>query len=189
MSSELYAFLIILLFFVILYWMYGMMVSTIARWSKRPRKNKKTGKMIQPKLTMGETIRCYIPIYQVGYMRSWLYGSGTVFYVLGAISFGCIFLRLLNLFIPINSYVMFASVILIYIGIFLHIVLYGFATAAALKLYGFGWFTIILGAIVPHFVAFFMKTLIVNKMQAIQKEDVFSEHKSDTYIKQRTDKR
>lgn len=187
MSDVTYAALIILLFFVVLYWMYGMMVSTVVRWSKRPRKNKK-GKMVQPQLTFGETVRCYIPLYQVSYMRLWLYGSATLFHVLGTICAVCILLRLVNLFIPINSYVMFITVLLMYFGILLHLFIYGFATAAALKLYGFSWFTIILGFIAPQFVAFFMRTLIPNKMLAMQKEDVFSEHKSDTYIKQKHNK-
>lgn len=188
MSDVTYAALIILLFFVLLYWMYGMMVTSVVRWSKRPRKNKK-GKMVQPKLTFGETVRCYIPLYQVSYMRLWLYGSSTLWNVLCSICLACVVLRGINLFIPINSYVMFVTVILMYTGVLMHILIYGIATAAAVKLYGFSWFTVILSFFIPHFVAYFMRTLIPNKMQSLQKEDVFHEHKSDTYIKQRTDKR
>lgn len=188
MSDVTYAALIILMFFIIIYWIYGQMVATIVRWSKKPRKNKK-GKMSQPPLTFGETVRCYIPLYQVSYMRLWLYGSNTVCNILCTICAVCIAIRMLNLVITINSYVMFATVIIMYIGVFMHILIYAVVTAAAIKLYGFGWPTIILTFIFPHFMAFFMKSSIPNKMISMQKEDVFSEHKTDTYIKQRPNKR
>lgn len=187
MSDVTYAFLIILMFFFIIYWIYGQMVCVIVRWSKKPRKCK-DGKMRQPKLTVGEIAKCYIPLYQVCYMRLWLYGSNLVYCILSAICAVCVFLRLLNMFIPINSYVMFGTVILMYIGVLLHLLIYGIATAAAVKLYGFSWFSIILSLIFPHFMAFFMKSSIPNKMISMQKEDTFSEHKSDTYIKQRNSK-
>lgn len=187
MSDVTYAFLIIVMFFVIIYWLYGQMVCVIVRWSKKPRKGK-DNKMRQPKLTAGEVVRCYIPIYQVCYMRLWLYGSNTVYKILSIICAVCIFLRGLNMFIPINSYVMFVTVILMYIGVLLHILIYGIATAAAVKLYGFSWFSVIMSFLFPHFMAFFMKSSIPNKMISMQKEDVFSEHKTDTYIKQRHSK-
>ncbi len=187
MSDVTYAFLIILMFFVIIYWIYGQMVAVIVRWSKRPKRNKK-GKMVQPKLTLGEQVRCYIPLYQVSFMRLWLYGSNTVCNVLCTVSAACIIIRLINLFIPINSYVMFITVILMYIGILIHVLLYAIATAAAVKLYGFSMVTVVLSFMFPHFMAFFMKSYIPSKMISMQKEDVFHEHKTDTYIKHRNNK-
>lgn len=187
MSAMTYAFLIILMFFFIIYWIYGQMVCVIVRWSKKPKKGK-DGKMRQPKLTIWEIVKCYIPLYQVCYMRLWLYGSNLLYVIFSIICAVCVGLRLLNVLIPINSYVMFVTVILMYIGVFTHILIYAIATAAAVKLYGFSWLTVILSFIFPHFMAFFMKSYIPSKMISMQKEDVFSEHKSDTYIKQRSRK-
>lgn len=184
MSDMVNALLGVFFFFVILYWCYGMFATTVVRWSKKPKKNKR-GKMTQPPLTFVEALPCYLPWIQVCRVRKALYRSNGPFGILCGISAALVLLRIVNLFIPISSYVMFATAIGMYIGIILHLLVYGIVTADAAKLYGFSWLTIILCFIGPYFMGFFLKSMIPNKMEEFHKEDTFHEHKQDTYIKQR----
>lgn len=187
MSPTLYAALIFILFFAIIYFMYGKMVAMIVKYSK-PLKKMKNGKTKRAPLTAGEVAQCYIPIYQVVYLRKVLYKSVGAWGGIAIASVVLILLRFLNMLVPINSYVMFATIICIYLGILLHVILYGGVTAAVFKMYGCNWGVIILSFFIPHFIAPFMMGNIATRMQSLQKEEVFSEHHEDTYIQSRTHK-
>ena len=182
MSDNLYAFLIIVVFFCLIYGMYGMLVATVVKWAKKPVKNKK-GKMIQRPLSIGELMPCYIPFVQICTLRRALYRTSTPWNILCGISAFCIVARLLNMFIPISSYVMFATIIMLYVGIILHLFIYGFVTASCVKLYGFGWFGIIVSCLFPYWVGPFLKNMIPSKMIDMRKEETFSAKNGNTYIK------
>lgn len=172
---------------LLLYWMYGMMATTVLKWSKKAIVTK-SGKTRQPNLTPGEVVKCYVPLLQVCVVRESLYRTAGPFPVLSIISAVLMLLRVINVFLlPINSYVMFATIWLFLLGLLMHFIIYGFVTADAVKLYGFSWLIIILSFLFPQFVAFFMRSQIPYKMQQAHKEETFHEHK-DTTFKQRPSK-
>lgn len=188
MNPTIYALLCILLFFLCIYYMYGGMVSSLVRWSK-PAKADKHGKLRQPTLTTAESLKCYIPFYQVLYMRRALYRSYGAWLYVAIISAVCITVRIFNMIVPINGNVMFITIFMMYFGVILHILLYAIPTAAVAKMYGYGWVTVIITAIVPHFAAYFLKGGISCRMAAMKKEEVFNGNNGETYIKSRTDER
>lgn len=188
MTDNMYALLCILFFFVAIYYLYGDMVCSIVRWSKKPVPGSK-GQLKQPKLTATETLMCFIPLYQVCYMRKALYHSYGPWAVISGVSAVCILLRILNLFVPISGNVLFITIFIMYIGIILHILLYAIPTAAVVKMYGYSIPMIIVSALIPHFMAFFLKGGISTRMISLRKEEVFSEKNGDTYIQSRSNKR
>lgn len=182
MSENLYAFLIIVVFFFLIYGMYGMLVSTVVKWAKKPVKNKK-GKLVQRPLTFAELVPCYIPFIQICALRKALYRTSAPWNILCGLSAFLILARLVNVFVPINSYVMFATIIMLYVGIVLHLFIYGFVTASCVKLYGYGWLGILICALLPYWVGPFLKNLIPAKMIDMRKEETFSAKNGNTYIK------
>lgn len=188
MSPTTYALLCIIFFFVSIYYLYGQMVVSIVRWSKRPKFNSK-GKLITPKLSASETAKCFIPLYQVAYLRRVMYRSYGPWLGICIASAVCIVLRLINLFIPIHGNVLFITILLMYLGILLHIILYAIPTAAVVKMYGYSIPMVILSAIIPHFMAFFLKGGISARMMALKKEEVFKADNGNTHIQSRPNKR
>ena len=176
------------IFFFLIFGNYGMFTSTVLKWSKKPRKGKK-GKLTTPKLTTGETVSCFVPFLQVYIVRKALYRKAPVVGTFIGIAALLIIVRLINaLLLPINSYVMLYTAIGVWIGLFLTLLIYGFVTADCTKMYGFGWLCIILSFLFPFVVCWYPKNIIPKKMFDMYKEDTFSEHKSDTVIKQRRNK-
>lgn len=188
MSANVYALLCILLFFCCIYYMYGGMVQSVVRWSKKPITDK-FGKSKQPKLTVGESLKCFIPFYQVLYMRKALYHSYGAYSYIAAFSAAFIVIRIVNMLVPIHGNALFVTIWLMYIGILLHVILYAIPTAAIAKMYGYSIPMIIVVALLPHFAAFFLKGGISSRMMTLKKEEVFSSKNGETYIQQKPDQR
>ena len=151
-------------FFIILAFVFGAMIMyyakftiTVMRWTAKPVKGK-DGRMRPPKLSTAEKLKCYVPLLQAVMVRERLYLSAGPFGVMSIISIACLVIRAVNAFLlPINELVMFSTIILAYIAF-----------------------------ILPPIGAWYLATAIPGKMIAMHKEDVFSEHKSETIIKSKS---
>lgn len=164
---------------------YGNFVKTLAIWSVEPDYDEK-GRRIQPKLETSEIVQCYIPVYQAAYAFSFLHYSFGPFRVMSITSLVFIGLRAINAFLlPVSGYVMFATVLLNYVGILLVILTYGIVTFIVARMYGFWWLTCVVCFIIPPLGAWWLAQRIPAQVKALQEEDVFDEH-TDTIIKQRT---
>lgn len=190
MSGLFYAFGIFILFFALIYTFYGQFAVEVVRWCKPIIKSKSTGKIKAPSISTEETIKCYIPIYQAVMVWKALYKTASVWKVLSIVDAALIFVSLFIKFIlPINSLVMFIATIMVYIGVILHIVIYSVITAKCARLYGYGWFTTLGCILLPHVFCYTMKAGISKKMRTMHEEARFDEHRSDTVIKSRPNKR
>ena len=166
---------------------HGKFAETVLRWSKKPV-SCKDGKIRQPKLTMNERLKCYIPIYQECLIRDSLYHSYGPFLIMSVLSAVFIAIRAINAFvISINSTVMFVTVFIGYIGVLMLLLTYALVTASCAKLYGFSWFMVFISFILAPIGAWYMTTRIPAKMRAMHEEEIFHEHKSDTVIKRKSD--
>lgn len=174
-----------LMFFILLVGNYGALARTVVRWTKKPTKRTKRG-IVQPKLTFKENVLCYIPIVQCVYLRKALYKRAPIATVIGAISGALILVRLINTFlIPINSYVMFFTSIGILVGMFMMLLLYGFITADCAKMYGYGWFLIILNFLIPFVACWFISSNIPYKMRTMYEKEIFNEQNGGAVIKRK----
>lgn len=186
-QALLYAVAIYIFGFIMLFGNYGSFTRVTLRWTKKP---KKVGnKLVQPKLSVGETIKCYIPMYQVYAVRKALYKRATVTMVLMIVSSVFIIANLLNKFVyAINSYVMFYCSIAMFIGVILLYFTYAFVTADCAKMYGFSWFTILLCFLFPHLFCWYLTNNIPRHMKQVYKEEVFNERNGGTVIRQKHSK-
>lgn len=165
---------------------YGNFAQTITRWSRKPVKCR-DGKIRQPKLKFGEKLKCFIPIYQVCLVHKALYKSAGWTGIMAAVSAAFIIIRAVNAFLlPISSMVMLCTTFLAYAGVILMLLLYGIVTASTARTYGFSGFMTLISFALPPIGAWYLNTAIPQKMRAIHKEDIFSEHKQDTVIKSRS---
>lgn len=184
-----YAILIFIFFFILIYGNYARFAWVIMRWTKKPRKLKNKKELVQPKLTSKERLLGCIPFYQACIVRKCLYRRSGVFNVMAIISFAFIAIRLINTFLlPINSYVMFATIIMMYIGILLHILLYGIVTADCARLYNYGTFCIILCFLFPHLACIHLINNIPHAMIDMRRSQTFEENADDTIIKSKHSK-
>lgn len=180
-------------FFIILAFVFGAMITyyakftiTVMRWTAKPVKGK-DGRMRPPKLSTAEKLKCYVPLLQAVMVHKRLYLSAGPFGVMSVISVVCIVIRVLNAFLlPVNELVMFSTVILAYVGVLLLLFVYSFITASTANMYGFSAFKTFIAFILPPIGAWYLSTAIPGKMIAMHKEDVFSEHKSETIIKSKS---
>lgn len=181
----LYAVGTILICLGLLFWHYGNFACTVVRWCK-PLDVKKGKPIKRPPLTAGEAFKCYLPIYQACAVRKALHGSYGWTLPVGIMSALFIIIRLLNAFLlPINSYVLFATTIMIWVGILLYIVLYSAVTFSTARMYEFSTFYCILVLLLPQLFCDKMSNNIADKMRAMHKEEAFDEHHGDTVIKSR----
>lgn len=174
-----------LFFIVIIYvfYNYGNFAKTVVCWSKAPVRNK-NGKLIQPKCTTSELVKCYIPIFQVCQVREALYREARVCNVFAIISSVGILVNLFNKFIfAINPLVMLICNVVMLISTAIVILLYGIVTADCARMYGAGWLACVLHFCFSVLSCMFIKNQIPDKMRALHKEDTFSEHNGDTVIK------
>lgn len=175
-----------IMFFILIFANYGSFARTIVRWSKKPKVNRKTRKIKQPSLTVGETVMCYVPFVQCVCVRKALYHRAPIVTVLACISGGLIVIRLVNTFLlPINSYVMFFTSVGILVGVFVMLLLYGFITADCAKMYGYSWLFIILSFLLPMILCWWIAATVPYKMRSMYEEEVFSENRGDTVIKRK----
>lgn len=189
MRDFIYALATFILFISLCVYNYALFTWTVMRWTKKPLKSKKDGKLIQPKLTMGERIKGCIPIYQAALVRKSLYKTGTVSTVFSIIAGVLILLRLINsFFLPINSYVMFATVIGMFIAVIIMFLLYGIITADCAKMYNMSWFTIMLCFLFPMVFCYRLTNNIPHKMLDLRKAKTFEANHGDTNIKQKSHK-
>ena len=184
-----YALAIFFLFFVLLYGSYARFAWTIQRWVKKPRKSRKTHKMVQPKLKKKELILGCVPFYQACMVWKALYRSYGWTLPVAIVSALLIFIRLINvIFLPINSVVMLVTAYMIWIGILLHIILYGVVTANCARLYNFSTLRIIACFIVPHLACIGLVNNVPHIMIDMRKTETFEENKNDTVIKSKHSK-
>lgn len=178
-----------LMFFILIYGNYGVFAVTVCKWSKKPIIKRKNGKEIYVArdISTADKVKCFIPLLQAVKVKEALYGKKGFFAPLSIVSAVLIILRLLNaFFISVNSYFMFFTIIGLYIGIILHLLIYAIITADCAKMYNFSWLTIILNFLFPYWACWYLKNNVPNKMRALFKEETFSEHKSDTIIKSKS---
>lgn len=181
-----YAIGIYVVFFAAIFWHYGQLTATVVRWSKPPVRKKGSNVITQPKLTLGEKVKCYIPMYQACLVRKSLYRSSGVFGVLAIIASAGILGNLFNKFVfAINSYVMFAFNIIMFVSVLLFWLVYAIITADCAKMFGFSWMTIVLCFVAPWLACWYLTNNVPTKMKAIHKEATFSEDNGHTVIKQR----
>lgn len=181
----LYAIGIIFIFLGLLFWNYGNFAATVVRWCK-PLDVKKGKPIKRPPLTAGETVKCYIPIYQALAVRKALTGSYGVTLHVGIISGLLIIIRLINAFLlPINGYVMLATTFMMWIGLLLYFILYGVITFSCARMFEFGNVYAFFVFLFPQILCGTMSNNIADKMRAMHKEETFSEHNGDTVIKSR----
>lgn len=189
--KDLLTFLAIMLAFLILFFgNYAGFAWTVVRWTKKPVKKKVKGKvkLVQPKLSMGERIRCCIPIWQMIEVRKAMYGSASFFAPLGIIAGLLIIFNFVTSFIlAINSMLMFIGHICFFVGFILAWILHGIVTADCARLYDFGKLTILLNFLLPHVFCFYIKNNIPHIMSDMRKEQTFEESK-DTVIKSKHSK-
>lgn len=185
-----YAIGIFLVFFLMIYGSYARLAWTVMRWVKKPRKSKKTHKLVQPKNTSHELIVGCIPFYQACLVHKALYRTYSWTLPVAIVSAVCIFIRLINvLFLPINALVMVITVYMMWFGIILHIILYGVVTANCARLYDFSTVRIVLCLIFPHLACVGLVNNIPHKMIDMRKKETFEENKDDTVIKSKHSKR
>lgn len=189
MGSALYAIGIFILFFILCFGNYAQFAWTVMRWTKKPKREKGSGKLIQPKLTMKERLIGCIPIYQAALVRKALYKRAPISTVMAIIAMVLIVIRLVNTFlITINSYVMFATVIGIFIALIIMFFLYGLITADCAKMYNMSWFTILLCFLFPMVFCYRLTNNIPHKMLDLRKAKTFEENHGNTHIKQKSNK-
>ena len=184
-----YSISIYVLFFGIIFWNYGQFTKVVLRWTKKPIKKKGSNVLTQPKLPLKDSLKCYIPYYQVCIVCKSLYGTSRLCAVFSIISAAGIIINLFNKFVyAINGYVMLFTSIFMMVAIVMFLLIYGIVTANCARLYGFGIFSIILCFLFPHICCFYLTNNIPDKMRALHKEEIFREHTGDTVIKQRHNK-
>lgn len=183
-----WSFGLIIIFFLMLYGNYGAFACMVKKWSRKPIKKKVHDKyvLVTPELTLSEKLGCFVPLYQSIIVRESLYYGAGPFGIMSIVSAVLIILRLLNVFVlTINSYVMFFTAIGMWIGFALHLLVYSIITADCAKMYGFSMLTVILCFLFPYWACWYIKNNVPTKMRDMYKEETFSEHKSDTVIKQK----
>ena len=176
---------LMLVFLVLFFGNYAAFAWVVLRWVCKPVKKKIKGKikLVQPKISAWEKIRCSIPIWQAVEVRRALYGYAGVFCPLGIISMVLITINFVTSFLlPINGYVMLAGHICFYIGFIMAWIVYGIVTADCAKLYDFGKLTIVLNFLVPNVFCFYIKNNIPHIMSDMRKKKTFEES-ADTVIK------
>lgn len=169
---------------------YGVFAMTVLRWTKRPIKTKSKGKIVymQPKLTVGEKVRCCIPMWQAIEVHKALYNGMGVLGVLGIVAMIFITINFITAFIlPINGLVMFVGHILFFIGFPIACVVYGIITANCARLYDFGKLTIALNFLFPHICCSHVKNNIPRIMRELRRDKTFEES-GDTVIKSKSGK-
>lgn len=185
-----YAIGIFVVFFIMLYGSYARFAWTVMRWVKKPRRSKKTHKLVQPKLSSGDMIKGCIPFYQACLVHKALYRTYSWTLPVAVVSALFIIIRLVNVFfLPINALVMVITVYMMWIGIIMHIVLYGVVTANCARLYDFSTLRMVMCFIFPHLACIGLVNNIPHKMIDIRKKETFEENKDDTVIKSKHSKR
>ncbi|MCM1219027.1 MAG: hypothetical protein NC548_31480 [Lachnospiraceae bacterium] len=182
---------LLLSFLCLFFGNYGVFAWTVLRWVKKPIKKKSKGKivLVQPKTTVGEKIRCCIPVWQAVEVRKALYGTGGVFTPISIVSIVLITINFVTSFLlPINGYVMLAGHICFYIGFIMAWVVYAIITADCARMYDFGKLTILLNVLLPNIFCFYIKNNIPHIMLDMRKQKTFEES-SDTVIKSKPSKR
>lgn len=175
-----------LMFFILVFANYGAFARTVVRWSKKPLVNRKTKKLKQPKLTIAESVVCYLPLAQCVCVRKALYHRAPVTTVSAIISGLLIVVRLVNTFLlPINSYVMFYTSVGILVGTLLLLITYGLVTADCAKMYGYSWFIVIGSFLLPMIFCWWISTTIPYKMRTMYEEEIFNENNGDAVIKRK----
>lgn len=188
--KDLFMFLaIFFMFLVLFYGNYATFAWSVLRWVKKPKKVTRNGKvkLVQPKCSFNEQLRCCIPVWQAVEVRKALYGSAGVFAPLAIVS---IVFVLLNLFVsfvlPINALVMLIAHILCYIGLLIAFVVYAVITADCARMYDLGKIAIVLNIILPNVFCFYIKNNIPHIMLDMRKEKTFEEHDDDTTFKRKS---
>lgn len=191
-KGALYAIGIFICFFALLVYNYGNFAVVAVKWAKKPRFVKRKGKrvVLPGKISAGEAIRCYIPIFQAAAVRNALYKSYGPFAVMSIISVVTIVLRLLMTFViggtPLLQLI---SIFAFYIGLILMFLTYGIITADCAKMYGFSIPCVILQFLFPCVACFWLQNNIATVMREMHKEETFDEHNADTVVKQRHSQR
>jgi hypothetical protein len=180
-----YAIGIYLVFLFAIFWNYGMFTSTMLLWTRKIDAIQHSKKPIK-KLSTGDKLKCYIPFYQACLVHKSVYRSYGPFQIMSIFSAVGILWNLFNKFVyAINGYVMFFSSILMIICLIMFFLVYAIITADIARMYGFSWFTVALCFLFPHLACTYLHNNIPTKMKAMVKEETFSEHNGNTYIKQR----
>lgn len=191
MSALFYALGIFVLFFAMIYGNYGRFAVSVVRYSKKPVKRRVRGKVVTtyPKVPVSEQISCYVPIWQTVVVRRTLHNRAGYSAPLAIMS---ICLIMFNMFISFvwapNGYVLFAAHICMYIGILLHIILYGIVTADAVNIYGFSNFVTFLNFIAPHLACTIAYSKIPTIMSDMFKAKTFEENDGEVVIKSKSNK-
>lgn len=190
MLSLLYAVSIYVVCFALMFINYGSFAAVIVRWAKKPIVKEKSLKITQPKLSTGELVKCYVPVYQACIVSSTLHrGAPIIVRIIGVLAPLGIVVNLINKFLlPINSYVMFYCNIIMLVCTLLFHLLYGLITAECAHIYGFSWFLVILCFLMPYVFCFHLKQVIPHKMRELHKKEVFREHSENTVVKRKSSK-
>lgn len=178
------------IFLALFFGNYAVFAWMVLKWVKKPIKRKVKGKTtyIQPQLTVGERIRCCIPVWQAVEVRRAMYGSAGAFAPIGIVSMVLILINFITAFIlPINGYVMLAGHICFYVGFIASWIISGIVTADCARLYDFGKLTIVLNFLLPNVFCFYIKNNIPRIMADMRKQKTF-EQSEDTVIKSKHSK-
>lgn len=173
------------IFLALFFGNYAMFALTVLKWVKKPIKRKVKGKvkLVQPPNTLGERVRCCIPVWQAVEVRRAMYGTAGAFGPIGIISIVLILVNFVTAFIlPINGYVMLAGHVCFYIGFIAAWIISGIITADCARLYDFGKLTIVLNFLLPNIFCFYIKNNIPHIMADMRKQKTF-EQAEDTVIK------
>lgn len=155
---------------------YGGFVCTVVRYSKKPQKVKKKGKIVlaQPKLSFSEKLPAYIPGYQVSVALESLYGKGKAVGIASTV--GVVFITLnciVSWFFPFNQIILLVLHYLFYIGAVIVVLSYCIPTFIICGLYDGGRLLKLGCLLLPTVFCSFLKSNIIVVTADMRKSDRF----------------